>query len=111
MNKDGLSNSLESISRRNLLIAMGVAGAASAVHGDHAAARATEFDPVSGEAIAPDEDVFAYIDRAKGRFDLTLYRQLIGAANEFKEGDRAIGVGAVDETTRRNVRSLLSNTR
>ena len=57
------------------------------------------------------EDVFAYITRVKGSFDQTLYRQVIGAANAFKEGDLTIGVGAKDETTRQNARILLSNTK
>ena len=59
----------------------------------------------------PGEDVFAYITRAKGSFDQTLYQQVIGAANDFKEGDQAIGVGAEDEATRKNVRALLANTK
>jgi ethanolamine ammonia-lyase large subunit len=36
---------------------------------------------------------------------------VIGAANAFKEGDQTIGVGADDETTRQNARTLLSNTK
>jgi len=47
----------------------------------------------------------------KGSFDQTLYRQVIGASNAFKEGDETIGVGAGDEKTRQNARSLLSNTK
>jgi ethanolamine ammonia-lyase large subunit len=61
--------------------------------------------------VKPGEDVFAYINRVKGGFDQTLYRQVIGAANDFKEGDLTIGVGADNETTRKNARILLSNTR
>ncbi len=61
--------------------------------------------------IKQGEDLFAYITRVKGNFDQTLYRQVIGAANAFKEGDLTIGVGAKDETTRQNARILISNTR
>ena len=58
-----------------------------------------------------DEGVFAYIARTKGRYDPALYRQLLGAANEFKEGDRAIGVAARDDRSRTRARALLANTR
>ena len=61
--------------------------------------------------VLPGEDVFAYISRVKGDFDQTLYQQVIGASNAFKEGDETIGVGASDEKTRQNARSLLSNTK
>jgi ethanolamine ammonia-lyase large subunit len=57
------------------------------------------------------EDVFAYIKRIKGHFDVDLYRQILGAANEFKEGDQIIGVAAKDDATRIMARELLSNTR
>ena len=57
------------------------------------------------------EDVFAYITRQKGSFDQTLYRQVIGSSNAFKEGDETIAVGASDEKSRQNARSLLSNTK
>jgi len=61
--------------------------------------------------VKPGEDVFAYITRIKGKFDQRLYQQVIGASNAFKEGDVTIGVGAADEMTRQNARTLLSNTR
>ncbi len=59
----------------------------------------------------PSEDIFAYLRRAAGGFDRSLYMQVLGAANEYKEGDDAIGVAAVDEASRRNARLLLANTR
>jgi ethanolamine ammonia-lyase large subunit len=62
-------------------------------------------DPLSGE------DVFSYILRTNGEMDLTLYRQIIGSANEFKEGDLTIGVAAESEISRTNARMLLSNTK
>ncbi len=61
--------------------------------------------------IQPDEDVFSYIERTKEGFDQTLYQQVIGAANAFKEGDEAIGVAADDEASRENARKLLANTK
>jgi ethanolamine ammonia-lyase large subunit len=57
------------------------------------------------------EDVFGYLQRVHGGFELTRYQQLIGAANPYKEGDEAIGVAAADERSRANARALLSNTR
>lgn len=61
--------------------------------------------------VQPGEDIFAYIDRVLGRFDQMLYRQIIGAANEFKEGDQAAGIAAADQASRENARTLLANTR
>lgn len=63
------------------------------------------------DAPHPGEDVFAYIERAAGRFDPTLYARILGAANEFKEGDRSIGVSAAEDATRARARALLANTR
>ena len=65
----------------------------------------------TAHAADNDEDIFAYIGRVQGRFDQTLYRQLLGAANEFKEGDHAIAVAALDAESRGNARALLGNTR
>jgi ethanolamine ammonia-lyase large subunit len=61
--------------------------------------------------VRPGEDLFGYLERKKGGFDQTLYKQLIGAANAYKEGDEAAGLAAADETSRANARLLLSNTR
>jgi len=57
------------------------------------------------------EDVFSYVKRVKGGFDQTLYQQVIGAANPYKEGDEAIGVAASDDASRQNARALLANTK
>lgn len=56
------------------------------------------------------EDIFKYINREKGGMDLTFYRQIIGSANEYKEGDDTLGVAAKDESSRQNARQLLANT-
>lgn len=61
-------------------------------------------------ATPAERDLFEFIRSKKGAFDLTLYRQLLGAANEYKEGDAAIGVAAADEAARQNARMLLGNT-
>ncbi len=57
------------------------------------------------------EDLFSYINRVKGNFDQTLYRQIVGSANTFKEGDLAQGVAAFDDNSRINARKLLTNTK
>ena len=61
--------------------------------------------PLSGE------DIFSYIKRQKGKMDLSFYQQIVGAANEFKEGDQTLGIAANNETSRTNARSLLSQTK
>ena len=57
------------------------------------------------------EDIFSYILRTKGSNNQTLYKQLLGAANEFKEGDQTLGIAANSETSRANARLLLANTK
>ena len=105
-----LSKALEEMSRRRFLEAMGVTGLALAGL-SLADKKAAAAEPVAIGDLQLGEDVFAYIARVKGGFDQTLYQQVIGAANEFKEGDQAIGVGAKDEATRENARALLANTK
>jgi ethanolamine ammonia-lyase large subunit len=56
------------------------------------------------------EDIFSYIQRIKGSFDPSLYKRLIGNANEFKEGDFIAGIAAVNETDRNIARELIANT-
>ncbi len=58
----------------------------------------------------PDENIFQYVERIKGKFDLALYRFVIGAANPYKEGDAAMGVAADSDQTREKARKLLLNT-
>lgn len=57
------------------------------------------------------EDIFFYIRRIKKKMDLNFYRQIIGAANEFKEGDLILGLVANNEASRLNARTLLSQTK
>lgn len=65
---------------------------------------------VSFADARPGEDLIAYIHRVKGRWDLSLYKQLLGAANEFKEGDEIIGVAAANNDARATARALLAAT-
>ena len=57
------------------------------------------------------EDIFGYIRRTMGTMDKNLYRQILGAANEFKEGDESEGVAAANNKSRENARALLERTR
>ncbi|MEH6408424.1 MAG: ethanolamine ammonia-lyase subunit EutB, partial [Leeuwenhoekiella sp.] len=57
------------------------------------------------------EDIFNYLNRTQGKIDFTRYRQIIGATNEFKEGDQTLGIAAADEKSRLNARILLGNTK
>jgi len=56
------------------------------------------------------EDVFGYINRIKGKFDTVFYKQILGTANEFKEGDDTLNIAAIDELSRTRARQLLANT-
>ncbi|MDP6557407.1 MAG: ethanolamine ammonia-lyase subunit EutB, partial [Pirellulaceae bacterium] len=56
------------------------------------------------------ENVFGFIRRQRGTHDPRLYAQILGAANEFKEGDKIVGVAAANDSSRQNARSLLANT-
>ena len=60
--------------------------------------------------IQTDESIISYIKGIHGQFDLTSYRQLIGAANPFKEGDATLKIAAKDEAHRQLARQLLANT-
>lgn len=62
------------------------------------------------EKIEPNDDLFTYIHRQVGNFDETLYKRLLGAANEYKEGDEIVGVHAANQKSRELAKELLSNT-
>jgi ethanolamine ammonia-lyase large subunit len=66
---------------------------------------------VSIADVRDGEDVFAWLDRVHGGFDVVTYRQVLGAANPYKEGDAAEGVAAADEASRESARRLLAATR
>jgi ethanolamine ammonia-lyase large subunit len=101
------------ITRRSFL--RGVAGGAMIVTpgrlGKRCLAAAPDESAVSISRPLPDEDVFQFIRRLHGTHDTRLYSQILGAANEFKEGDQIVGVAAADDASRRHARSLLSRTR
>jgi len=109
MDKNWLPIDHEGIHRRTFLAMMGVAGATLA--GLTLTAKRAAAEAIQIQEIKTGEDVFGYIKRIKGKFDQTLYQQVIGAANDFKEGDLTIGVGAKDAATRKIARELLANTK
>jgi len=101
--------------RRSFLAAL-MGGAATAATGalsgcDNSPGSAIPVSGVYIPEVQEGEDVFSYMQRVRGGFDETLYKQLLGAANAYKEGDEAVGVAAADESSRRNARVLLENTR
>src|SRR4051812_32455263 len=65
---------------------------------------------VSLSSALPGEDISAYLRRTKGSFDASRYKQILGAANPFKEGDQIVGVAASDENSRATARALLAAT-
>lgn len=61
--------------------------------------------------INDNEGIFQYVRRkGNGAFSHVRYQQIVGAANEFKEGDVIAGVAAADRQTRLLARKLLANT-
>ena len=101
------------ITRRSFLC--GLAGGAIAIAPGDFRRRARAADVVAavhaiGEPL-PEEDVFGFIRRLRGSHDPRLYAQILGAANEFKDGDAIVDVAAANEASRQNARSLLANTR
>ncbi len=58
----------------------------------------------------PSESLPNWILRTQGKWDQTLWQQMLGAANEFKEGDQILGVAARDDAQRMLSRELLLNT-
>jgi ethanolamine ammonia-lyase large subunit len=105
------SEAFHGLSRRDVIAMMGAASGAIAAAYSNVAKAASDRSAIDIEGIRPGEDVFAHVNRVKGEFDQSLYQQIIGSANDFKEGDQAIGVGAKDEASRKNARELLANTR
>lgn len=71
---------------------------------------ATNFQKIKVNDALRGEDLFSYIGRKSGGFDIKLYRQLVGAANEFKEGDEIAGLAADSEASRKSARELIANT-
>lgn len=58
----------------------------------------------------PGEDLFRYMKRVYGGSNRDLLGKLLGAANEFKEGDYLAGLAAADQNSRLIARELIANT-
>ena len=105
---------MKKLNRRDFLLTSGLtAGAFLFMPFKLSFTSAFNLDDNPGEIFTPttNEDVFSYIKRVNGKFDLTLYRKVVGSANYFKEGDVAQGVAAFNESSRLNARILLANTK
>ncbi len=102
----------QKISRKQFLAQMGLLGTSAIVFNscDFSPPLNTEAAPVI-KLPKPKEDIFSYMERQNGKMNLTLYRQIIGAANEFREGDLTLGIAAESESSRVNARILLANTK
>jgi ethanolamine ammonia-lyase large subunit len=90
------------------------APSASPVHSAGLTFDCTRPNPPEGSSIADvrdGEDIFGWLDRVHGGFDVGRYRQVLGAANPYKEADEAAGVAAADEASREGARRLLAATR
>jgi ethanolamine ammonia-lyase large subunit len=105
------SEGFQGLSRRDVIAMMSAASGAIAANSSTVAKAASTRSANGIGEVKPSDDVFAHVSRVKGKFDQSLYQQIIGAANDFKEGDQAIGVAAKDEVSRQNARALLANTR
>lgn len=100
------------MNRRSFVQGCSASAAAVAIpSSEFALAQAPERMPPVIERPRSGEDIFSYIQRTAGKFDTVLYAQILGAANEFKEGDEIIGVAAGDAQSRQYARQLLAATR
>jgi len=99
------------MSRRRFLIAAATTAAATQTGCAGAALSATASTANGLSAARAGEDLFAYLTRTQGGFEIARYRAILGAANPFKEGDEAQGVAAADEASRNTARTLIAATR
>lgn len=96
-----------SLTRRDFLSAL--SGGSLAVA--HASWVSAADAPRSLPTSLSGEGLIDYVTRISGAFDETLYKRLLGAANEFKEGDAIVGVAAANAAERLQARQILSATR
>ncbi|MEQ1829665.1 MAG: ethanolamine ammonia-lyase subunit EutB [Pirellula sp.] len=64
----------------------------------------------SAPSILDGESLVDWIERTQGQWNDALFKKMLGAANEFKEGDEIVGVAAESESARQLARVLLANT-
>jgi ethanolamine ammonia-lyase large subunit len=90
--------------RRRVLVA-GAAALAATLPG-----RSSTSAPAAATTAPAVEDLATWLNAQPGGWDDVAYRQLLGAANEWKEGDAIVGVAARDEQQRQLARKLLAET-
>ena len=110
----------KSIGRRTFLLGM-LGGAAAVVAGCNSSTTPAQSTPpptascTAGKVciaeVQAGEDLVAYVTRIKGKYDHEFYKAIIGAANEYKEGDESLGISAGSPTTRTYARTLIANTK
>jgi ethanolamine ammonia-lyase large subunit len=104
---------LSKISRKKFITQVGLAGTGMVLlNGCNFMSSGKGASTVFQEQV-PDsgEDIVSFIKRARGRFDLDLYRQILGCANAYKEGDEILGIAAASDEERALARELVLNTR
>lgn len=102
------------IGRRTFLAGLMAGSSAYALGCSAAGGSAADRVSDAGRALTSSrsgDDIFTYLRRSHGGFDLRAYRQILGAANDFKEGDEALGLAAHDDAGRTAARRLLGATR
>ncbi len=104
---------MKKITRKQFLYQVSILGASLVFYNIFGGNSFMIFKDKGTEICLPEtgEDIFAYIRRLKGKMDIDLYRQILGAANEFKEGDQTLNISANSEASRLNARVLLSQTK
>ena len=105
-----VNTSVAKMKRRPFLISLGAAAALIGLSNCGPAVKSVS-GGISLDPPTAGEDIFQFISRLTGSFNLDLYRGIIGAANEFKEGDEILGVAASDDTSRSYARALILNSR
>lgn len=70
---------------------------------------ATNFQSAWPEPLS-EEGLIEYVNRTCGKWDEDRYKQLLGCANEFKEGDAILGIAAKSDDERAIARRLLGHT-
>jgi ethanolamine ammonia-lyase large subunit len=101
---------LQKINRKEFLAQMGILGSSALLFNSCDFSSPSSSSAPIIRVAKETEDIFTYILRQNGKMDQTLYRQIIGASNEFKEGDLTLGIAAESESSRQNARILLANT-
>lgn len=107
-------NKVKKINRKQFLQQASLASSALLINSCHPTKMSTHIktgtEQISLPTTETGESIISYIHRTHVQFNLEKYRQLIGAANDFKEGDATLNIAAKDDTHRQFARQLLSNT-